>query len=430
MEINRDHYLQQLIDSQWDGQAKVITGIRRCGKSFLLHTLFRNYLISNGVDESHILTYRLDLVKDVRFRNPMVLASTVRERVEGQSDQYYLFVDEIQMSRKLPNPYDPDGVEITFYDALNDLLTLDNLDIYVTGSNSKMLASDILTEFRGRGHEIRLHPLTFGEIYSTIGGDRNEIFDQYMFYGGMPVALLRKSDTAKMSYLKSLFAEVYVKDILQRKKIQHPELLEPLIDVLSSAIGSLSNPTNIYNAMVSANNIKESLNTIVQYIDYLKDAFLFSECRQYDVKGKNYLRQPFKYYSEDVGLRNARLGFRQQEATHIVENIVYNELVARGFSVDVGVVKTNEMKNGKMTGLSKEIDFIATGGNGKKFYIQTAYMMPTPEKEQSERKSLLLVRNAFPKIIVQRDTVRRWYDDDGILHVNLIDFLLDESILK
>ncbi len=430
MEIKRDRYLQQLIDSQWDGQAKVITGIRRCGKSFLLHTLFRKYLLSNGVDESHILTYRLDLAKDLRYRNPMTLASAVREKVEGKPGQYYLFVDEIQMSRKIPDPYDPDGEKITFYDTLNDLLTLDNLDIYVTGSNSKMLASDILTEFRGRGHEIRLHPLTFDELYSAIGGDRNEAFDQYMFYGGMPVVLQRKNDTAKMAYLKSLFSEVYVKDIIQRKRIQHPELLEPLIDVLSSAIGSLSNPTNIYNTMVSVNHIKESQNMITQYIDHLKDAFLFAECKQYDVKGKEYIKQPLKYYSEDIGLRNARLGFRQQEATHIVENIVHNELVARGFSVDVGVVKSTEMKNGKKDDISREIDFISTGGNGKKFYIQTAYMMPTPEKEQSERKSLLLVRNAFPKIIVQRDTVRRWYDDDGILHVNLIDFLLDESILQ
>ena len=314
------------------------------------------------MDESHILTYRLDLAKDLRYRNPMTLASAVREKVEGKPGQYYLFVDEIQMSRKIPDPYDPDGEKITFYDTLNDLLTLDNLDIYVTGSNSKMLASDILTEFRGRGHEIRLHPLTFDELYSAIGGDRNEAFDQYMFYGGMPVVLQRKNDTAKMAYLKSLFSEVYVKDIIQRKRIQHPELLEPLIDVLSSAIGSLSNPTNIYNTMVSVNHIKESQNMITQYIDHLKDAFLFAECKQYDVKGKEYIKQPLKYYSEDIGLRNARLGFRQQEATHIVENIVHNELVARGFSVDVGVVKSTEMKNGKKDDISREIDFISTDG--------------------------------------------------------------------
>ncbi|MBO4513777.1 MAG: ATP-binding protein, partial [Victivallales bacterium] len=418
-------------DSQWDGQVKVITGLRRCGKSFLLHTLFREYLLSKGVQEKQLLSYRLDLAKDVRYRNPLTLADDVRQKVEGGILQYYLFIDEIQMSLKIKDPYNTDGPKITFYDCLNDLLTLDNLDIYVTGSNSKMLASDILTEFRGRGHEIRLHPLSFAEVYSFVGGDRNEAFDQYLFYGGMPVVLARKTEAGKMSYLKSLFDEVYIKDIVQRKKIQHPELLEPLIDMLSSAVGSLTNPHNIYNAMVSINRIKESQNTIREYIEHLKDAFLFSECRQFDVRGKEYLSQPMKYYSEDVGLRNARLGFRQQEVTHLTENIVYNELLVRGFSVDVGVVRIQERNdNGEKKSVSREIDFIATAGNNRKYYIQSAYAMPTSDKIQSERRSLIEARNQFPKIIVRRDTVGRWYDEDGILNVNLIDFLLDDSVLN
>ena len=425
MEIKRDFYLQQLVDSMWDGQAKVITGIRRCGKSFLLHTLFRNYLLKQGVPEENILTYRLDLAKDIRYRNPLRLAEEVRSKVEGKPGEHYLFIDEIQLSLKIPDPYNEGGQPITFYDALNDLLTLANLDIYVTGSNSKMLATDILTEFRGRGHEIRLHPLSFAEFYSAVGGDRNEAFDSFLFYGGLPLVISRKTESAKMNYLKSLFSEVYVKDIVQRKEIQHPEILDPLIDIISSVVGSLSNPTTLYNSMVSTIHTKVAQNTVVEYINHLKDAFLFSECRPFDIKGKSYLTQLLKYYCEDVGLRNARLGFRQQEVTHLTENLVYNELVLHGFSVDVGVIRQNErQKDGKVSNVSREVDFMATGGSNRKYYIQTAYMMPSTEKEQSERKPLLLLRDSFPKIIVRRDIVKHWYDDDGILHINLIDFLL------
>lgn len=428
MEIERDRYLKQLIDYQWDGQVKVITGIRRCGKSYLLRTLFKNYLLSQGVKEENIISIELDLVKDIRFRNPLELASYVRGIAENKAENYYLFVDEIQMSDTVPNPYNPDGKNITFYDALNDLKELSNLDVYVTGSNSKMLSKDILTEFRGRSDEIRVHPLSFSEYYSAVGGDRNEAFDNYAFFGGMPLVLSRPTDSAKTNYLKSLFAEVYIKDIVERKKIEREDILEQVLDLLCSSIGSLSNPTKISNALNSKENAKVSQNTVKAYIDHLEDAFLFSESKRYDVKGKSYFDYPNKYYCEDVGLRNARLGFRQQEMTHIMENIIYNELIVRGFSVDVGVVYSNEKNaQGTYVKTAREIDFIASDGS-RKYYIQSAYAMETEEKINTENKPFMLTNDSFPKIVVRRDTGKRWVDDNGIMNVNIIDFLLEDNI--
>ncbi len=428
MEIKRDRYLKQLIDYRWDGQVKVITGIRRCGKSYLLRTLFKNYLLSQGVKEENIVSIELDLVKDIRFRNPLELASYVRAIAENKSENYYLFVDEIQMSDEVSNPYNPDGKNITFYDALNDLKELSNLDVYVTGSNSKMLSKDILTEFRGRSDEIRVHPLSFGEYYSAVGGDRNEAFDNYAFFGGMPLVLSRPTDSARTNYLKSLFAEVYIKDIVERKKIEREDILEQVLDLLCSSIGSLSNPTKISNALNSKENAKVSQNTVKAYIDHLEDAFLFSESKRYDVKGKSYFDYPNKYYCEDVGLRNARLGFRQQEMTHIMENIIYNELIVRGFSVDVGVVYSNEKNaQGTYVKTAREIDFIASDGS-RKYYIQSAYAMETEEKIDAENKPFMLTGDSFPKIVVRRDTGKRWVDDNGILNVNIIDFLLEDNI--
>lgn len=428
MEIKRDRYLKQLIDYRWDGQVKVITGIRRCGKSYLLRTLFKNYLLSQGVKEENIVSIELDLVKDIRFRNPLELASYVRSIAENKSENYYLFVDEIQMSDEVSNPYNPDGKNITFYDALNDLKELSNLDVYVTGSNSKMLSKDILTEFRGRSDEIRVHPLSFGEYYSAVGGDRNEAFDNYAFFGGMPLVLSRPTDSARTNYLKSLFAEVYIKDIVERKKIEREDILEQVLDLLCSSIGSLSNPTKISNALNSKENAKVSQNTVKAYIDHLEDAFLFSESKRYDVKGKSYFDYPNKYYCEDVGLRNARLGFRQQEMTHIMENIIHNELIVRGFSVDVGVVYSNEKNaQGTYVKTAREIDFIASDGS-RKYYIQSAYAMETEEKIDAENKPFMLTGDSFPKIVVRRDTGKRWVDDNGILNVNIIDFLLEDNI--
>ena len=429
MEIKRDSYLQQLISYRFDGLVKVITGIRRCGKSYLLKKIYRDYLLQNGVKEGQIITVELDLAKDIKYRNPLTLSSYVREKVEGSKEEYYLFVDEIQMSDEVKNPFNADGRKITFYDALNDLRSLSNLDVYVTGSNSRMLSSDILTEFRGRSDEIRVHPLSFAEYYSAVGGDKNEAFDEYAFYGGMPLILSRPNDAAKMNYLKSLFSEVYIKDIVERKKIERQDVLEQILDLLCSSIGSLTNPSKIAITLNSKQGCAVSGNTIRVYIGHLEDAFLFSESKRYDLKGKSYFDSPNKYYSEDIGLRNARFGFRQQEMTHIMENIIYNELAIRQLSVDVGVVYARTLNdNGSSVRVPREIDFVVNSG-GKRTYIQSAYAMPTEEKAETEIRPFTLIGDSFPKIVVRRDIGKRWYDDNGILHINLIDFLLDKELI-
>ena len=429
MEIKRDSYLQQLISYRFDGLVKVITGIRRCGKSYLLKNIYRDYLIENGVKDEQIITIELDLAKDIKYRNPLILSSYIREKVEKSKEEYYLFVYEIQMSDEVANPYNPDGKRITFYDALNDLRGLSNLDVYVTGSNSKMLSSDILTEFRGRSDEIRVHPLSFAEYYSAVGGDKNEAFDEYAFYGGMPLILSRPNDATKMNYLKSLFQEVYIKDIVERKRIERQDVLEQILDLLCSSVGSLTNPTKIANTLKSKQGYSVSANTIRTYIGHLEDAFLFSESRRYDVKGKSYFDSPNKYYSEDIGLRNARIGFRQQEMTHIMENLIYNELNIRQFLVDVGVVYQRAVNdNGNSVRIPREIDFVVNSG-GKRTYIQSAYAIPDDEKAEIELRSFALTGDFFPKILVRKDIGKRWYDDNGILNINVIDFLLDKDVI-
>ncbi len=433
MEIKRDRYLNQLISFMWDGQVKVITGIRRCGKSYLLNTLFRNYLLGEGIAERQIISIELDLARDIKYRNPLVLTEYVREIAGGKSEQYYLFIDEIQMSDEVSNPYNKDGRSITFYDALNDLRSLSNLDIYVTGSNSRMLSTDILTEFRGRSDEIRVHPLSFAEYYSAVGGDKYEAFDNYAFFGGMPLILSRPTDTAKMSYLQSLFSEVYLRDIVERKRIKREDVLDSILDLLCSSVGSLTNPTNIANTL----NTKQKLsgedtvaqNTVKSYMAHLADAFLFSECKRWDVKGKNYFDYPNKYYCEDVGLRNARIGFRQQEMTHIMENIIYNDLIIRGCAVDVGIVYGNDKDSkGRTVTVPREIDFVASIG-GKRIYIQSAYALHDEAKAETENRPFSLTGDSFPKIIVRHDIRKRWYDDNGVLNIGVIDFLLDQSLL-
>ena len=433
MEIKRDRYLNKLISFMWDGQVKVITGIRRCGKSYLLRNLFRGYLLAKSVPESNILSFELDLTRDLRYRNPLELATHVRGIVENSAEEYYLFVDEIQMSDEVANPYNPDGRKITFYDALNDLKALPNLDIYVTGSNSKMLSSDILTEFRGRSDEIRVHPLSFAEYYSAVGGDKEEAFDNYAFYGGMPLILSRPDDAAKMDYLSSLVSEVYLKDIVERKKIKHEDVLSAILDLLCSSVGSLTNPTRIADTLNSkqkrGGENTVSLNTVKAYMDHLADSFLFTECKRWDVKGRNYFDYPNKYYCEDIGLRNARIGFRQQEMPHIMENIIFNELVIRGCAVDIGIVYSNEKnEDGRAVRTAREIDFVARSG-GKRTYIQSAYALGTEEKALTENKPFTLTGDFFPKIIVRHDIRRRWYDEEGILNIGVIDFLLDDKIL-
>lgn len=429
MEIQRDSYLKQLISYRFDGLVKVITGIRRCGKSYLLKKLYKDYLLNHQVKEEQIISIELDLAKDIQFRDPLHLSSFVREKLSGTREEHYLFIDEIQMSDEVPNPYNLEGKKISFYDALNDLRSIPNLDVYVTGSNSKMLSSDILTEFRGRSDEIRVHPLSFSEYYSAVGGDKNEAFDDYAFYGGMPLVLSRPNELAKMNYLKSLFSEVYIKDIVERKKIERQDILEQILDLLCSSIGSLTNPAKLANTLQSKQGISVSPNTIRAYIGHLEDAFLFSESKRYDVKGKAYFDSPNKYYCEDIGLRNARIGFRQQEMTHIMENILYNELMVRQFSVDVGVVYAREKnEKGNSVRTAREIDFVINSG-GKRTYIQSAYAMPTEEKTEIELRPFSLTGDSFPKVLVRRDIGKRWYDDYGVLHINLIDFLLDKAVI-
>ena len=429
MEIQRDSYLKQLISYRFDGLVKVITGIRCCGKSYLLKKLYKDYLLNQHVKEEQIISIELDLAKDIQFRDPLRLSSFVREKLSGTREEHYLFIDEIQMSDEVPNPYNPEGKKISFYDALNDLRSIPNLDVYVTGSNSKMLSSDILTEFRGRSDEIRVHPLSFSEYYSAVGGDKNEAFDDYAFYGGMPLILSRPNELAKMNYLKSLFSEVYIKDIVERKKIERQDILEQILDLLCSSIGSLTNPAKLANTLQSKQGISVSPNTIRAYIGHLEDAFLFSESKRYDVKGKAYFDSPNKYYCEDIGLRNARIGFRQQEMTHIMENILYNELMVRQFSVDVGVVYAREKnEKGNSVRTAREIDFVINSG-GKRTYIQSAYAMPTEEKTEIELRPFSLTGDSFPKVLVRRDIGKRWYDDYGVLHINLIDFLLDKAVI-
>lgn len=429
MNIQRDRYLKQLIDYSWDGQVKVITGIRRSGKSYLLKELYKNYLLSIGTPEENIIFISLEEMRFIKYRNPIVLAEYVREKVSSDG-KYYLFVDEIQMSDEVQNPYDKNAKRITFYDAINDLKEIKNLDVYVTGSNSKMLSKDVLTEFRGRSDEIRMHPLSFKEYYSYVGGDKRNAFDEYAFYGGLPLVLLKPDEQSKMSYLKSLFNELYFKDIVERKKIEHEDVLSDITDLLCSSIGSLTNYSNITN---SINSVRKrsgkdlvSLNTVKSYIDDLDDAFMIHESKRYDVKGSLYLSYPSKYYFEDVGLRNARIGFRQQEMTHIMENIIYNELAIRGYSIDVGVVhKSVKDESGKISRVKKEIDFIATLG-GKKLYIQSAFAIESEDKKDSEYSPLNLTGDSFSKIVVRNDVAKSWYDDNGILTINVIDFLLGE----
>lgn len=428
-EIKRDQYLKQLLSYRWDGQIKVITGIRRCGKSYLLGKIYKNYLLQDGVKESNIISIQLDLIKDIRFRNPLELSSFISKIIEKKDEKFYLFIDEIQMSDEVPNPYSPEGKKITFYDVLNELREAENLDVYVTGSNSKMLSSDILTEFRGRSDEIHVHPLSFGEYYSVIEGDKEDAFDQYAFYGGMPFVITRPDDVSKMKYLESLFCETYLKDIIERNKLMREDALENILDLLASSIGFLTNPKKIADTINSKKNMKISQNTVTSYIHFLEDAFLFSEAKRYDVRGRSYFDYPYKYYCEDIGLRNARIGFRQQEMPHIMENIIYNELIIRGFSVDVGVVYAREQnKNNNSVRVPREIDFVVNSG-GRKTYIQSAFALGTDEKVTQELRPFSLTGDSFPKIIVRKDIRKRWYDDNGILNIGLIEFLLDPTVV-
>lgn len=423
--IRRDSYLNRLIEKKENGLIKVITGIRRCGKSYLLFNLFYDYLAESGVKEGQIITIALDDDAFVQYRDPDELSKYLRSKIVNK-EQYYVLIDEVQYAiskEELKNPED-----IRLYNVLNGLMRLRNVDVYVTGSNSKMLTKDVLTAFRGRGDELKVFPISFKEYYNFAGGDKSDAYEEYALYGGMPLVISKKSDVEKMSYLRGLFTEVYFKDIVERYDIALPDVLEELTDDLCSSIGSLTNASKIANTLQSVKGIRVSSATVSSYLNYLTESFLFSNAKRYDVKGKRYFEYPSKYYCTDVGLRNARLNFRQQEETHIMENIIYNELLCRGYSVDVGVVDIVERNDNKQSKKQCEIDFVVNVGS-KKYYIQSALNVGDPTKMDTELKPLKNTHDFFKKIIVSKTSQKPWIDDDGILHLGLYEFLLNENAL-
>lgn len=411
--------MDRLIHSMWNGEIKVITGIRRCGKSVLLFDLFFEYLLSQNVLEDHILKIELDQRRYYKFRNPITLCEYVESIVrDRKNEKFYLFIDEVQLTAKVVDK-ENGGIEVTIYDMLNELKAYKNLDVYVTGSNSKGLSKDIATEFRGRATQIHVFPLSFAEFYSAVGGDERKALDTYMLYGGMPRLLALEDDKDKKDYLTSLYSELYVKDIVERNGIEREDILNDILDFLASQISSLTNPTNIANAIASMKNEKVNPAMISNYVQYIIDSFLISMAKRYDVKGKTYFKYPNKYYYTDVGLRNARLNYRQYDPGHIMENMIYNELLRRGYSVDVGVIC--DRSDGSK--IQKEIDFVVNDAD-KKIYIQSAFRMDTDKKEAAELSSLMLTKDFFKKIIVRMDVPHNFYDDNGIFHCNLIDLLL------
>lgn len=424
--IKRDKYLQKIISKKDNGLIKVITGIRRCGKSFLLFTLYYNYLVKSGVDKDHIIVITLDDDENKEFRDPIKLSKYIREKI-FDSKMYYILIDEVQYA--ITNNELRNTDEIMLYNVLNGLMRLHNVDVYVTGSNSKMLTKDVLTAFRGRGDEVNIYPLTFKEYYDYVGGERFSTFEEYALYGGMPLILSKNNDEEKANYLKNLFTEVYFKDIVERYNIEFPDVLSELTDDLCSFIGSLTNANKIANTLKSLKKIKVSSLTIANYLEYLSESFLFNNAKRYDVKGKKYFEYPSKYYCADIGLRNARLNFRQLEETHIIENIIYNELLSRGYLVDVGVVEIVEIKEGHRSKKQCEINFVVNKGS-KKYYIQSAVDVSDSEKLNTEIRPLKKTNDFFKKILITKTFMKPWYDEDGILHLGLYDFLLDEKSLE
>lgn len=426
--IKRDRYLTQLINRKENGLVKVITGIRRCGKSFLLFNLYYDYLISEGVLEDHIITIALDDDLNVEYRNPTELSKYVRSRIINSKEMYYVFIDEVQYAISREEIKNPENIRL--YDVLNGLLRLRNVDIYVTGSNSKMLSKDVMTAFRGRGDSVEVHPLSFREYYDFVDGDKAEVYEEYALFGGMPLVAFKKTDDEKYSYLTNLFEEVYFRDIVERYHIELPDILSELTDALCSAIGSLTNVTKIANTLQSVKGIKVDNQTIANYLDYLSESFLFRCAKRYDVKGKKYFSYPYKYYCSDIGLRNVRLNLRQQEETHIMENIIYNELIVRGYFVDVGVVEIYEKdENDKRRKVSCEIDFVVNKGS-KKYYIQSALNIDDPQKSRTELRPLISTNDFFKKIVVTKTYMKPWTDESGILHIGLYEFLLNDNALE
>ena len=413
--INRDFYLNKLISKRNNKMIKIVTGVRRCGKSYLLDPIFKNYLLENGIDEEHIIKLELDSIENFEYHEPKKLYDYIMAQIKDK-ETYYIILDEIQLVDN-------------FESVLNSFLRKSNLDVYVTGSNSKFLSSDVITEFRGRGDEIRVFPLTFKEYISIFDGSKDEAWNKYITYGGMPYSVMLESTEEKSKYLKDLFENTYLKDILERNSIKRDDVLDSLVDMLASSIGSLTNPKKLSDTF-SSNGFNDVTNkTISNYINYLLDSFLINKAERYDIKGKKYISTPSKYYFVDVGLRNARLNFRQQEYDHLMENLIYNELLYRGYNVDVGVVEVFEHNKENVTIRKQlEIDFVCNQGS-KRYYIQSAYNIDSKEKEKQEMRSLKNVNDFFKKVIVVKDDIEPWHNEDGVLIIGIKEFLLNENSL-
>lgn len=428
MLIKRDRYLNKLIRKEWNGQIKIITGIRRAGKSVLLFELFRDYLIQKGVKESNIIALALDDVINEKYRDPYTLSAYIRNRCSDSSQKYYVFLDEIQYAISNEEMLHPE-TPIKLYGVLIGFLNLKNIDVYVTGSNSKLLSEDVQTEFRGRGDRIHVYPLSFKEYMEASGLSESKAYDEYSLYGGMPRLLQLDDDEEKYNYLNDLFEGIYFKDIQERYKIKLPNVLRSMTDDLCSSVGSLTNASKIADAVNTHLKVKTNSETISKYLSYLTDSFLFSKAERYDVKGKRYFEYPAKYYCTDIGLRNIRLGLRQQDKPHILESILYNELRIRGYAVDVGIVNITEKNaEGKRTKKDLEVDFIAHLGP-KQYYIQSALNMDEEEKEKKELRPLLAIQDSFRKVVISMSYGKSWIDDYGVLRLNVLDFLLDENSL-
>ena len=415
MEIKRDLYLKKLINRMNNGLIKVVTGIRRCGKSYLLFELFYNYLKEQGVDDSHIIKLALDDRKNKKYRDPDVLCDFVHEQIIDEK-QYYILLDEVQFVSE-------------FEDVLNSFLHIKNADTYVTGSNAKFLSKDIITEFRGRGDEIHISPLSFKEFFSVYDGSKEDAYKEYCLYGGLPKVLEYKTDEDKVFYLKNIFEETYLTDIKDRHKIQNYAEINELLDMLSSSVGSLTNPKKLSDTFKSVKQVSIHSDTINNYLGYFVDSYLISQSKRYDIKGKKYINTPSKYYFTDTGLRNARLNFRQFEETHIMENVIYNELKIMGFNVDVGVVDYRKDVDGKSVRMQAEVDFVCNKAD-KRYYVQSAFSIPDREKMLQEQNSLTRINDSFKKIIIVKDAIKSHYNDDGVLILNLFDFLLGENSLQ
>ena len=428
----REQYLKEIISKKDNGRIKIITGLRRSGKSVLLFQLYQEWLLGEGVKEDQIIALALDILENARYRNPLELDKYVRDHMVDPKKRYYIFIDEIQFVSEIQNPYvDNEDAKITFIDVILGFMHMDNADVYVIGSNSKMLSSDILTQFRDRGDEIRVYPLSFAEFYNEYEGDKRGAWQDYYTYGGMPLATSLESHEEKSRYLKDLFDRTYIKDVLERHEIKNDtEVLDILLDVLASGIGSLTNPSKLANTFKSERQIGIGSETIEKYIGYFEESFLIEKAVRYDVKGRKYIGTPAKYYYTDLGLRNARLGFRQLEETHIMENVLYNDLIRRGMNVDVGVVEYNTKDaDGKKIRKQLEVDFVVNQG-GKRFYIQSALSIADPDKKEQEIESLKRIPDSFSKMVVVRDYLKPWQDENGITYVGIEQFLLNEELLK